>query len=228
MNRSLCLLPLIAVLSACSLKPVSVSNVYQLYGQHPAEGPEAEDGVFQDFTFHNENLAHVWIDTDAVEHEGDERASLQPWIDRQNPDEPFLRVVYDRQGYGVNMTIGPYRSRPELIPDEAKLVVTMRSKSDACVGIRIQEGDGEVWFYGKPALDYFRQCVEPGDAWNTIEIPLSSGRWSSFPYAGNLYLGNKQRDFDVLTAVTFELGSWGQYYFHSGQNTLDIKSIEVR
>lgn len=219
----------VASITGCSqLGYIDQGEVYRLYGMKEVQAPESTDGIYQDFKHHNGNLANYWLDTDAVEHDGDERGNIKPWIDRTNENEPFMRIEYDRQGYGAGVTVAAKGNRPELVKPDSKLVIVMRSKSDACVGIKIQELDGEIWLHGNGNHKYFRHCVEPNTGWNKVEIPLTDKAWFLSPYGGNSKFGNQEREHDAIASITFALGSWGKYWFAPGSNALDIKSIEVR
>ena len=218
----------LAALTGCVSNGVPQDQVYRLFGMEEANDVHSRDGIFQDFSYDNGNLGRLWLDTDALQHQGTSKAFVQPWVERSTEEQPFLRVVYDRQGYGTNIAIAAKDNRPEHIDAQSVLAITMRSESDACVGVRVQEADGEIWLYGKEQLDYIQQCVEAGAGWTTFELPLGDESWVRFPYTGNVHLGNNERELALITAVSLEIGSQGKWYLKPGENTLDVKSILIK
>jgi len=213
---------LLLFLSACSSTP----QVYQLMGLQPATGPVSEDGVFQDFSSDTDTLARIWTDPDALMHEG----KSSPWarvnIDR-SAEMAHLSVDFNRTGYGVSIEVAPNSKTPERIKQGANLVVDLKSKQTACVGLRIMEADGEIWAYGKPPLDYQRLCLSGEDQWQTFELPLTAQHWFKFIYGGNTNHGNQQFDGDLIAMMSFELGLDGTHYFAPGEATIDIRQIRL-
>lgn len=208
--------------AACASNP----PVYQYQGLKPATGAASTDGIFQDFSSDADTLARIWADPDATMHKGKSQAWARARIDR-TAEPAHLSVDFERTGYGVSIELAPTQKTPERIPEDAKLVVELRSQQNACVGLRFMEGDGEVWGYGKAPLDYKRLCVSGSGEWQSFELPLSAEHWFPFIYGGNVNLGNKVFDRDIVAMMSFELGLDGDYYFSPGEATIDIRQIRL-
>ena len=218
---------LFLVLSGCASKGIPTSEVYRIHGLKIPIGPTANDGIYQDFTLHNENVGTIWLDPDAEFRGSKARAAVQPWMVREKSAEPFLRIQFSRHGHGTNLMIIPKNKMPEVIPPNSRLKFSMRSQQNACVGIRIKEKDGEIWLFGQAKLEYQRICTKAQGEWADVDIPLTTGDWTRFPHNGNIAFGNNAREFDALTAVALELGLKGTSYLATGTAQLDIKALTV-
>lgn len=227
--KNILVVGLVIFLSACATTTsIPINEVYKLNRLKEPVGEFANDGIFQDFSHDNGNLASIWLDTDAKSHGGSDLAAVKPWVVRDDGDSPYFRIHYSRQGYGINLKIGPKERTPEVINEGSILAITMRSHDKACVGVRIQEQDGEVWFYGKAELKYQRLCTDDNGEWQTFTVPLTDKGWVRFPYNGNIVFGNNEREYDSLISLSLELGLDGTYYFASGETSLDIREITVK
>lgn len=203
--------------------------IYRYQGYKEATGELATDGIFQDFSTDSGNLGYIWSDSDATMHDSDDNGWIKGHVVR-NESAPFLRIEFNRQGYGGSTTIVPVSSTPEVIPANGGYIkIPLRTSSGACLGVRIKEADNEIWAYGPKLNEYNRLCLKPDLSWQYFELPISreSQDWYKFPYSGNLYFGTNTLEAEVLVQVTFEIGPGDEYYFGIGEGNIDIGSITL-
>lgn len=215
--------------SFAQLSTQKTLDIYRYHGLKPAIGQASKDGIFQDFKLQSDNLAKIWADPDAEQHEGLDNSWVKSFIDRQGT-LPHLSIQFSREGYGANISIAPKRLIPERLPKQSLLTFEARSSDPVCIGLRLMERDGEVWGYGNPGLEYQPLCVSSNQEWTTFKAPLSAQHpgWFHFPHSGNVDLGNQTLDADILALVTLELGLKGDGHLIPGQAVLDIRNIRVQ
>ncbi len=207
------------------------SEVYRYHGLKVAEGPAAVDGVYNNFTADGYSVGLMWADADARQHKSADHSWVRAHVVRRDADKPFLRVHFVREGYGANIGVVPMGKVPERVPGNGAIVsFSLRSHIEVCAGVRLMEGDGEIWGYGPKLLDYNRLCVAPKDGWRQFEIPMAAGdnNWFKFIYSGNTDLGNGELDADLLASLSFELGLDAKHHLGNGEGVLDIGAITVR
>ncbi|CAA6801091.1 MAG: Unknown protein, partial [uncultured Thiotrichaceae bacterium] len=171
----------VSLLSACEqTEPETAAEeklplpIYLYQGYKEAVGEKATDGIFQDFSTDSGNLGYIWSDSDATLHNSDDNGWIKGHVVRDEND-PFLRVSFNRQGYGGSITIVPVEKTPEAIPaNGAYLRIPLRTSKGACLGLRIKEADNEIWAYGPKINEYSRLCIKPDLNWRYFEIPLST------------------------------------------------------
>ena len=203
-----------------------MQDLYLYQGLKPAEGAHANDGVFQDFYSDSDTLARIWADPDATMHKGKENAWVQAHVDRTDT-VPHLAVQFERAGYGTSVEIAPKHKVPERIPENAVISFEMMSEQPVCVGVRMQEHDGEVWGYGKPQLEYDRQCTSDAGVWKTHTLAVNKDKWFKFVYGGNTNLGNDTFDEQMVTMMTFEFGLAAKYHLAQGRSQVNLRNITI-
>lgn len=203
-------------------------DIYRYHGLKAAEGKEASDGLYQDFSLETPTVGKSWADPDAKSHEGGDFSWVQAHVNRAQSN-PYLTVDFARHGYGTSVSIVPKNLIPEKLPETAQLTFEARSSDSVCLGIRFMDRDGEIWAYGTAPLDYERLCVEPGQQWTKFTVPLKANHpdWFKFEHSGNIELGNKVMEADLMAGLDLELGLTGEYYFTPGTASLDLREIKV-
>ena len=203
-------------------------DVYRYHGLKPAEGEEASDGIYQDFSLETATVGKFWADPDAKHHNGHDFSWVKSYVNRYQP-QPYLTIEFARHGHGTNVSIVPKNLIPEKLPETAQLTFEARSQSPVCVGLRFMDRDGEIWAYGIAPLAYKRLCVEPGQQWTKVTVPLRANHldWFKFQHSGNVDLGNQIMEASLIAGLQFELGLAGEYYFTPGTASLDLRNIKV-
>ena len=225
--KRICLATLaVALVQGCATPSSPMADLYLYHGLKPAEGPEANDGVFQDFENDADALARIWADPDATLHKGEENAWVQAYVDRSG-EQPHLSVMFERAGYGTSIELAPKGKTPELVPENGMLEFELMAQEPVCVGVRVQERDGEVWGYGKEGLKYKRQCTKKAGEWETFQVAIDPEHWFKFIYGGNTNLGDGAFEGNMIVSVSFEIGLAGEYWFAQGNANLNIRNIEV-
>ncbi|MFG6101177.1 hypothetical protein U2F10_02915 [Leptothoe sp. EHU-05/26/07-4] len=204
------------------------TDIYRYHGLEPAEGKEASNGIYQDFSLETATVGKLWADPDAKNHEGEDFSWVQAYVNRDQAS-PHLTVDFARHGYGTSVSIVPKNRVPEKIPGTARLTFEARSSGSVCLGIRFMDRDGEIWVYGTAPLNYKRLCVEPGEQWTKFTVPLTSNHpdWFKFKHSGNVDLGNQVMEASLMAGLEFELGLAGEYYFSPGPASFDLRDINV-
>lgn len=213
----------VGYLQGCASSP----EVYRWQGLKSAVGPQATDGIFQDFQSDVDTVAGIWTDPDALSHKSQQMAQVRVNIAREEAI-PYLNVSFTRAGYGTSVRIAPKAKVPERISANSNIVFDMRSKQAACVGLRVMDYDGEEWGYGDLPLDYSRLCINAKDRWESFVVPVDVNEWFKFSHGGNVDLGNNRFDHQVIAMLTFELGLSGKYYLSPGEAEIGIRNIRVK
>ncbi len=220
-------LSVIALQSHSSL--ATTKDIYRYHGLKSAQGLEAKDGIFQDFSETSDNLGKIWADPDAIEHQGSQPSWVKGIVNRTGI-QPHLTIEFARQGYGANLAISPKNRTPEIIPTDAVLQFEARSNEPACMGLRFMDRDGEIWTYGPKVLEYDRLCVDPNNQWTHFSIPIAAQHpnWLKFPHSGNIDLGNDSLEAEMVAMLSLELGLAGGDYLAPGRASLDIRNIQIQ
>ena len=202
--------------------------IYRYHGLKSATGEEASNGIYQDFSIETATVGKAWADPDAKAHDGKDFSWVKSHINRNQP-KPYLTVEFARHGYGTSVSIVPKNLIPEILPGTAQLTFEARSLAPVCLGIRFMDRDGEIWAYGTAPLDYERLCVEPGQQWTKVTVPLKANHpdWFKFEHSGNVDLGNQIMEANLIAGLDLELGLTGEYYFTPGTASLDLRDIKV-
>ncbi|MEM7250721.1 MAG: hypothetical protein AAF493_04825 [Pseudomonadota bacterium] len=224
--RIFCVLAIAAGLTG-AISPADAVDVYRYHGLKAATSEAARDGVYQDFTLDADNLGKLWTDPDGQLHGSNDSGWIRARVVR-NESEPFLRLEFAREGYGVNAGVSPRERVPELIPANGMLLFEARSSTGACTGIRMMDRDGEIWGFGAKGLKYQRICLPEGSEWVRFVVPLKDRpQWFQFPHSGNAELGNNEMEADMVAMLSFELGTHNETHLGRGVGTLDIRNIRV-
>ncbi|MBT9311943.1 hypothetical protein [Leptothoe kymatousa] len=205
-----------------------IVDVYRYHGLKPATGDEASDGIYQDFSRGTATVGKFWADPDAKLHDGNDFSWVKSHVNRYQP-KPYLTVEFARHGHGTSVSVVPKNLVPEKLPKTAQITFEARSSSPVCVGLRFMDRDGEIWAHGVPPLEYERLCVEPGQQWTKISVPIAANHpnWFKFQHSGNVELGNQIMEADLIAGLQFEVGLTGEYYFSPGTASFDLREITI-
>lgn len=190
--------------------------------------------IFQDFSLYRDDVGLLWADANAEYHDGKGQSYIKAHTAKDAfPNPTYLVIEFDRQGFGCNIMIRPKDNIPLAVENFSALVFDMRSTDEVCLGVRVMEGDGEIWEYSTAPGAYFLHCNEqPYGVWQPKKVFLKDDKkWVKFRYDGNMVLGNNTHDNDIVALVYFEVGrsstSKDPRYLGSGQGIVDIRNIRL-
>jgi len=198
------------------------------------ENTRSED-VFQDFEIKrpggNINAVHyLWADTYTA-------SSINASV---NSRDRFLRISFNNMhgSYPCNIAIRPkaeqalantsqkpYLTFEARIPEEASQNERLLDK--VSVVIRIGNGWFQYWVHADKPGECIQLLVEDSE-WQRFSLDLRSTHWHLFPSDGNVHYGPKNADFEIISSVVFEFGSYNvPGRPGAGEGMVDIRQIRL-
>jgi hypothetical protein len=172
-----------------------------------------ERNIFNDYLGETA-IDELWADPLATNHGGDTesyiKVSVKSEENEENEEKAFLKVVFVRQGWGVNLTVRPMNDSPINASKFKHMKIKLRSPEKTLIGIRVRVTDANniCWGYGGSILFYESENLSTkSDTWSKESlISLDQRRWFHFPYDGCKIKPWQLPDFTQIQLITFEVG----------------------
>jgi len=190
-------------------------------------GPRDED-VVQDFKIDrgrhvNPNpVSYLWADV----YRGN---SITASVEEADP--PHLSITFENKpaSWASNVAIRPISESAVTRRDRPILAFETRlgpeSPPGIFISIRVANGFCQHWAYG---LDGRYLAFPVTEAWNRIEIRLTSDEWWLFAVDGNYAYGPRNPDFNIISSVVLVLGGAGMTEPGPGRGTVLVRNLHLR
>lgn len=141
-------------------------------------------------------IDELWADPLAViDFNAQRPAMIRAEVTEDESRNRYLKLIYDRQGQGVNVTLRQQDQNCIDISKFNRFRITIRSPLSEPQGVRFRVVDenGQIWVYGASTENYIYENLNTiaGGKERNISVELRTNLWSNFVYDGSTGLKSR-------------------------------------